>query len=1123
MTIQVALKHETHYQYDRLITHHPHLIRLRPAPHCRTPIQGYSLQVKPKEHFLNWVQDPYGNFLARIVFPEKVNEFKVTVDVIANMTVINPFDFFLEDDAEKFPFSYEASLKNDLAPYLEIKENGTLLKEWVADNRLPPMRTNDFMVEINRRLQQDIRYLIRMEPGIQSCEKTLDSRSGSCRDSAWLLAQILRHMGLATRFASGYLIQLTADVKSLDGPSGPEQDFTDLHAWTEVYIPGAGWIGLDPTSGLLAGEGHLPLACTPNPTDAAPITGSTDKCEAKLNFHMEVERILEDPRVTKPYTEDEWQGILELGNNVEAHLQKDQVNLTMGGEPTFISIDFPDDPEWEMDALGPNKRRLSIDLLMRLKKVFAPKGLLHFGQGKWYPGESLPRWALGCYWRKDGVPLWKKDSLIAQESKDYEHGIEQGMEFISHLAEKLGVDPEHVLPGYEDAVYYIWKEGTLPENIDPLEHDLEDEEGRKRLRTLLERGLGEKTGFVLPLTADSTKDQTRWISDEWRFRRKHMFLIPGDSPMGFRLPLDALYRESEKDRQDLIERDPFEERSPLADAHAMIEDRLSQKNAAHHASALLPETPEFKFQRSSLATSENNAPIPPKESKGKPRAGFSRTALCIEPRQGKLYIFIPPISHLEAWVELIAAIELTASELGYPVMLEGYEPPSDQRLQFFKITPDPGVIEVNIHPASSWEELCHYTTVLYEEARLARLGTEKFLLDGRHIGTGGGNHVTLGGATPAKSPFLRRPDLLKSLVNFWQNHPSLSFLFSGLFIGPTSQAPRVDEARNDSLYNLEIAFQQTKMEGNPPPWIVDRVFRNILADITGNVHRTEFCIDKLYSPDHASGRQGLVEMRAFEMPPHSRMSLVQMLLLRTVIAIFWKTPYQQKLVPWGTQLHDRFMLPHFVWNDFKDVMSFINNHGFSIEPKWFLPFFEFRFPKYGHSQIGDMQIELRLALEPWNVLGEETSMTGTARYVDSSTERVQVMVDGMTESRHILTCNGRRVPLRPTETPGKWVAGVRFQAWQPPSSLHPTIPEHTPLVFDLVDIWQNRSIGGASYFVSHPGGNNPETRPINAFEAEARRLARFWNYGHTPGKMDPPHEEPNSWFPYTLDLRLLAD
>ncbi len=1093
MALRVALNHKTTYHFDRPVNLSPHIIRLRPAAHCRTPVRSYSLQIRPGEHFINWQQDPFGNFQARVVFPEKISHFEFEVDLVAEMTVINPFDFFVEESAEQFPFDYAPELKKELAPYLEIREAGPKLMDWLAGVDREPIRCVDFLVNLNRRLQQDIGYLIRMEPGVQSCEETLTKASGSCRDSAWLLAQIFRHLGLASRFVSGYLIQLTADVKSLDGPSGPEADFTDLHAWTEVYIPGAGWVGLDPTSGLMAGEGHLPLAATPDPAGAAPVTGYTDTCEVTFDFHMGVTRVHEDPRVTKPYTEDQWADILALGEAVDRRLKAGDVRLTLGGEPTFVSIDDMEGAEWTVAAVGPTKRALAGDLVKRLKTCFAPGAMLHYGQGKWYPGESLPRWALGCYWRADGEPVWQDESLIADDRKHYDVGPEQAERFAKTLCRRLGVKAAHLKPAYEDVYYYLWQERTLPVNVDPLKADLKDPEERRRLAQLLERGLGAVVGYALPL---HWFDGQGWTSGQWVLRREKLFLIPGDSSMGLRLPLSGLPDVPDSEKHLPYEQSLFEFRDALGDFHGQVARRYSEWH---------PPEARAVFQEQ---TEDND---------GSP---VLHTALCVEPRDGRLYIFMPPVVQLEHYLDLVASIEQTAAELGIPVLMEGYTPPNDWRLKKFMVTPDPGVIEVNIHPAHDWKELVEHTEVLYEEARLSRLGTEKFMLDGRHTGTGGGNHVTLGGATPADSPFLRRPDLLRSLLTYWQHHPSLSYLFSGMFVGPTSQAPRVDEARNDALYELEIAFQEMPTGEVPQPWLVDRLLRHLLVDLTGNTHRAEFCIDKLYSPDSATGRLGLVEMRAFEMPPHARMSLMQMLLIRALVARFWERPYQQRrLARWDTAIHDRWMLPYYLWEDLKDVIWDLNRAGFDFDRNWFAPFLEFRCPVYGAISRQDVHLELRQAIEPWHVLGEEASGGGTARYVDSSVERVQVKVSGLVGERHVVACNGRRVPLRATGAPGEYVAGVRYRAWQPPSALHPTIPVHVPLVFDIVDTWNGRSIGGCTYHVSHPAGLNPEVFPVNAFEAESRRLARFWDYGHSPGPLEAPPEETNPDHPFTLDLR----
>jgi uncharacterized protein (DUF2126 family)/transglutaminase-like putative cysteine protease len=1121
VAIRIAINHKTEYRYERPVSVSPHVVRLRPAPHTRTPIESYSLKVLPDTHFINWQQDPFGNYLARLVFPEPVRLLSFEVDLVADMVVINPFDFFVEEYAEHYPFSYPNALRKELAPYLEVTENGNRLKQWLRGVDRSKQQINDFLVDLNKQLQQDIAYSIRLEPGIQSCEETLGKALGSCRDTGWLLVQILRHLGLAARFVSGYLVQLTPDEKSLDGPSGTDHDFTDLHAWAEVYVPGAGWLGLDPTSGLFAGEGHIPLACTPHPVSAAPITGKAEKCKVEFSFSNTVQRIHEDPRVTLPYSDDQWAMIETLGHRVDADLEAGDVRLTLGGEPTFVSIDDMESAQWNDAALGTHKRALAGDLLLRLWQRFAPGGLLHYGQGKWYPGEPVPRWALNCFWRPDGSPVWRDPALLAQDGTDFGYGPEDARRFATQLAHHLGLAETRLVPAYEDSLYYLWKDGSQPVNVDLLGTDMKNPDERNRLVKLLAGDLGQPAGFALPLRWDDTREC--WQSCAWNFRRGHLFLTPGDSPIGLRLPLDALPWEAEAERDIEPERCLFAPRPPLGDYYSEVTRRFS------HFEPARDDHPEITEQEAA------------DNGRQRRRVAIIHTALCVEVRDGILHVFLPPLTWLEHYLDLVAAIELSAADLGMPVRLEGYEPPRDWRLRKFAITPDPGVIEVNIHPAANWAELVEYTEILYAEARLARLGTEKFMLDGRHTGTGGGNHVTLGGPTPADSPLLRRPDLLRSLLTYWQHHPGLSTLFSGMFIGPTSQAPRVDEARDDSLYELDIAFQQMPDGEVTEPWLVDRLLRNLLVDVTGNTHRAEFCIDKLYSPDSATGRLGLVEFRAFEMPPHARMSLVQMLLLRTLIARFWDRPYRHKLVRWGTELHDRFMLPHHVWADMQDVVCDLQQAGYPFQLDWLAPFEEFRFPHYGSVTVGDIQLDLHAALEPWHVLGEEMSSQGTARFVDSSVERVQVRATGLTDSRYVITCNGRRVPLRNTGTHGEYVAGVRFRAWNPPSALHPTIGIHAPLVFDIIDTWNGRAIGGCTYHVAHPGGRHYDIFPVNAYEAEARRISRFRGDGHTPGilhpppgadelrrrfsidpprgPMAPPAEEVNSEYPNTLDLR----
>ncbi|MFE7798268.1 DUF2126 domain-containing protein [Nocardia sp. NPDC057440] len=1143
MGIKVSLEHRTTYTFDRLVEIHPHVVRLRPAPHSRTRIDAYSMRVTPADHFCNWQQDAFGNFLARLVFPNPACELSITVGLIADLEVINPFDFFIEDYAEHFPFGYSSELVADLEPYLRPVDEagpgsgpGELVRDWVrAQVPSDQPRTIDFLVAINQALRQDVGYTIRMEPGVQSPDHTLRAAIGSCRDSAWLLVAILRELGLAARFVSGYLVQLAQDVPALDGPSGPPADFTDLHAWTEAYLPGAGWVGLDPTSGLFAGEGHIPLAATPHPTSSAAITGATGRTKATMDFANIVRRVHEDPRVTLPYTGSQWERITASGAAVDARMATDKVGLTIGGEPTFVSIDDQTSPEWTTDADGAHKRERAIDLADRLRRIYAPTGLVQHRQGKWYPGEPLPRWEIAVAWRTDGEPAWTRPDLLidpwspprvldwstegtassvepmaehtalqdnaiqlvdtsavigpGQQDRSADRAAVRSTQrpmpatrdsaraLIAHVAASFGLPDTQVRPAFEDPLARLAGVVGAPVGdpvaaAEDIEPDADSAPARRALLEKLDAPVTEPAAYVLPLYR--REDGSGWASADWRLRRGatpqrpegRIVLTDGDSPAGLRLPLDSVSWRAPRTPPD---RDPLFAGpllAPRTEAPAVVED------------------PDWE----------------------------PTTALVGEVRNGRLHVFLPPLTELDDFLDLVRRVEAAAAALGpsgQPVVLEGYPPPVDARLRSLSVTPDPGVIEVNVQPTASFAEQCELLSTLYEQARLVRLSTESFDVDGSHGGTGGGNHITLGGVTPARSPLLRRPDLLVSMLTYWQRHPALSYLFAGRFVGPTSQAPRVDEGREDALYELEIAFAEiARLSGDSAPkdaspWYVDRALRHLLTDLTGNTHRAEFCIDKLYSPETARGRLGLVELRGFEMPPHFQMAMVQSLLVRGLVARFWSQPLRSKLIRHGANLHGRYLLPHFLMADIAEVAADLRAHGIDFDTSWLDPFTEFRFPRIGTVVLGDVEIELRGAIEPWNTLGEQTAETGTARYVDSSVERLQVRVVGADRDRFVLTCNGMPVPLLATDKADVQVAGVRYRAWQPPNSLHPTITVDAPLVFDLIDAETGLSRGGCTYHVAHPGGMAYDDPPVNAVAAQSRRNRRFEAAGHTTARVDP--------------------
>ena len=985
MGIQVQLHHRSQYLYERAVALGPQIIQLRPAPHVRTAIASYALEVTPAGRVLNWQFDALGNHVARAVFPGKTAQFAVDVSLIADLTPINPFGFLLDPGVENYPFAYSTDQTINLAPYLYPLPPGQELRKFLQGVSREKQNTLSLLVALNQKVRDQVAYTTRMEHGVQLPEQTLSCASGSCRDSAWLLVQILRNLGLASRFVSGYLIQLAEDEAPM--PDTPEEhkptikaDQADLHAWAEVFLPGAGWIGLDPTSGMLAAEGHIALACTPTALEAAPIRGTVEHAGVDFSYSMTVRRLNETPRLSKPYSDEEWSLVRDVAHSIDRDVVAQDIRMTMGGEPTYVGIDDAESMQWNLDALGPAKRSRGLALIRGLRERTAPGGLLHFGQGKWYPGEPLPRWAFHCISRFDGVPVWQNGDLIAREEQESKYGIEDSSAFIHALAQRLQASTTNVLAAYNPG----------DDSADPAT---------------------QPVGYVLPLRRRQFEEQLLWSSQLWFPHPDRLVLSYGDSPIGYRVPVEAV---------------------PFVAPDELVYDKDE---------AGLVRIPSTRDRRQDLFGSEAQPdPLPPLSRTAESATVLIRPCLCVEAREGRLCVFLPFVPVLADYLDLITALEDTCEHLGKTIWVEGYTPPPDARMRLFSLTPDPGVLEVNLPPTSDWDDLEELNAVLAEEAHKNRLIPSKFAYDGSHLATGGGSHIVIGAATVADSPILRRPDLLRSMVAFWQNHPSLSYLFSGMYVGPTSQYPRVDEARPDALYELEVSFGQLPKDGCPPH-IIDGLFRNLLVDVTGNTHRAEFCIDKLFPPENQGLPLGLLELRAFEMAPHYRMGLMQMLLVRALICMFWKQPFEGSLKRWGTTLHDRFMLPHFVESDFKEVMNALRKAGYLLEPRWFKTHHEFRFPKIGSISANGVEVELRQALEPWNVLAEETNSGRTGRSVDSSLERMQIKVTGLPQgSRYHVVCNERRVPLVATGAPGEAVAGIRYRARRLYAALHPTSP-----------------------------------------------------------------------------------
>ena len=1100
MTQRIALTHRIHHRFDRRVQLSTHWLRVRPAPHFKG-IEAYSLRVEAEPHFLNWLRDPYENHLARLDLPEPVFALGLNLEIVARLDATNPFDFLMEPYAASYPFEYPEQLRKELAPYLRIDRPGPRFSDWLSGLDRKGKYIVDKLGEITGQVCQRIPTTGSSGPGWVDLEALLQRGCGSPWETAWLLTLSLRGMGLAARFTSGYWVRLSA--------SETVADTVSTHAWSEVFLPGAGWIGLDPASGLCTAEGYIPLASAPDPLRTIPASGYHEACREERSEAIALRRLVP---VTPawPYGESVWADIRALGTRIDADLAARDVKLSLGTGLSFVSVENSGTAEWTTAALGPDKRQVAERLLAAMGSRLCSGGIFQVGQGDWYGGEELPRWRLGCFQRSDGRPIWRNPELLGwRRRRPMIVRSDDVRVFAETLARGLRISPSFFIAAHEDGLHQLW---TSQMSVDwlPTPEELREPEQRRAVATCLSARHGEPAGLVLPLRWDSVRQ--RWASGVWSFRRRGLFLIPGKSALGFRLPIESLPVGEAGVADNEHERCQTEERSVLPEVCGELSARYTT----------LGTTGDVVEEADSLAPASR----PP------------RTALALEMRDGQLYVFLPPLTHLEHYLDLVGAVEAAALQTGIPVVLEGYEPPEDHRLRRLLLEPEPGVLKVWLPDVRSWTSQQDVMAAAYEEAARFGLRAERITGAGQRLPPGGGAELVLGGENPIESPFLRRPELLRSLIIYWQRHPSLSYLFAGRLVGPDGPAPRPDEGRDDALYELTLALDRIPKGDDVRPWVPDRLLRHLLADPAGNMQRAEIRMDLLYAPDRPSQRLGKMMLRAFEALPDARLAAVQSLVVIGIVAALARQPGQAQPVEWGTLLHDRFMLPRVLWDDFGAVLGDLAEAGYPLQTEWFEPILDLRFPILGHIQLGDITLELRKAHEPWPLLAEEAAGAGMVRFLDSANERLQIRFAGLAPARFTVTCNGFHVPLRETGIRGEYVAGVRYKVWNPPSTLHPTVlPVHS-LVIDLIDTWTGKVVGGCTYFPPRPGAWGPVGLPAavpDRFREQMRKPdvqrlptvnippwsagGKFLPHGESPTTPAPePAEVPSPGHPYLLDL-----
>jgi uncharacterized protein (DUF2126 family)/transglutaminase-like putative cysteine protease len=1098
VTTRIAITHRIDRSFSKTIELATHWVRLRPAPEAPARITAYSLQLEPLPHFVNWLRDPFENHIARLDLPEPLPYLNLAVEILAELEPKNPFDFLVEPYAAKHPFEYTEQQQKELAPYLALGELSARTRAFFETLKRAPVatiqRVSETVDTLMAAFPDFVPAPINSTQGPPDLEALFAKGTGSAWDLAWLFTLSLRELGLATRFVCGYHVQL-AEAED-------QHDSVRMHAWTQAFIPGAGWLGIDPSSGLFTNEMFIPLSSGADPTRVQPLVGTRAPCEESRVESLRVRRLAPaEPRW--PFTETQWSDICALGAHVQRDLEEQRVFLSTGMNLSFVATGSGSQ-EWHTHALGPEKLHMAEQLLTRLLQRTAAGAVQHVAQSEWFAGEGLPRWKLIGLARSDGHPVWRDPARSGStpDARTSDADLLGASDFANAFARALGVAPAYVTSAHEDPLHNMWR-GQLPLDRIPTPSELDDPESRRKLAERFSQLADEPVGYVLPLAWEHSTGRFR--SGIWRFRRPGLHLIPGDSPIGYRLPLDSVIEDKAAVLESQFERSPFDERGQLPDFHGVVRERLA----------------------GAVAQPSSRDASPP------------RTAVCVQARAGKLYVFLPPLSHAEHYLEVVAAIEVAAEATEQQPILEGYEPPEDFRLRRFVLEPDPGVLKVELPEAYTFPVQLDLLQTVFDEAQELGLGMQRVTPDGTIIGTGGGGRLSLGGLRPEYSPFLRRPELLSGLIAYFQRHPSLSYLFAGRMIGPSGPAPRPDEGRDAALYELEIALSQMPKGEVSALWRGDRMLRHLLTDPSGAIKHAEIRMDHLYAPERDSKRLGRVFIHAFELAPHPHIAVLHTLLVHALLGRFARASDSGELARWGSALHDRFMLPDVLLSDLREVIEELREVGYPFQIEWFAPLVALRFPELGQVLIGQISLGLQTALEPWPLLAEEVTSGGVSRFIDAANERLQIKLTGLAPGRYVLACNGNSVPLQETGTHGEYVAGVRYKIANPPSTLHPTIAPVGALVFDLIDTWTGRAIGGCTYLpprtqlwgasgVPLSDGNWPnvgdEAAPERVVPSPQTSLAplskagRFLPYGSGLGPMATPPLYSDPHCPYLLDL-----